>query len=170
MNEIDAYKNLLNPPLGDRGYFNFEEDFIEKNMRCIPMIVRFKMDAAGIKLKLAEWNKFSVNERLSLAILPAGITTELQHYKEYLVSLIKKYTQATATLLAVEVQPAWSILNCIPEVLQQKAIECNWKISLTQWQQLTNLQRFALLKLCRPGHENKNFTKAMKEFKLTTAQ
>ena len=37
-------------------YFNFEEDFVEKNIRCIPMIVRFKMDKAGIKLKLAEWS------------------------------------------------------------------------------------------------------------------
>jgi len=31
-------------------YFKFEEDFIEEDVRCIPMIVRFKMDLAGIKL------------------------------------------------------------------------------------------------------------------------
>ncbi|WP_353849846.1 nitrate reductase associated protein, partial [Hydrotalea sp.] len=29
-------------------YFQFEEDFVEENVRCIPMIVRFKMDAVGI--------------------------------------------------------------------------------------------------------------------------
>ena len=39
-------------------YFDFEEDFVEKNIRCIPMIVRFKMDEAGIKLKLSEWSRF----------------------------------------------------------------------------------------------------------------
>ena len=39
--------------LGKEG-FVFEEDFVEENVRCIPMTVRFKMDAAGIKLKLAE--------------------------------------------------------------------------------------------------------------------
>ncbi len=33
-------------------YFHFEEEFMENNMRCIPMIIRFKMDMAGIKLKL----------------------------------------------------------------------------------------------------------------------
>ena len=32
---------------------------MENNMRCIPMIIRFKMDMAGIKLKLSEWKKFS---------------------------------------------------------------------------------------------------------------
>ena len=33
-------------------YFQFEEEYMENNMRCIPMIIRFKMDLAGIKLKL----------------------------------------------------------------------------------------------------------------------
>ena len=49
-------------------YFNFEEDFVEENVRCIPMIVRFKMDKAGIKLKLAEWSKFKTEEKIELAV------------------------------------------------------------------------------------------------------
>jgi hypothetical protein len=45
--------------------------------------------------------------------------------------------------------------------------ESQMSISLAQWKDLNVLQRFALLKLTRPGHENKNFPKAMKEFGLT---
>jgi hypothetical protein len=164
--EITSYRNFLNPPSGDKGYFDFEEDFVEENMRCIPMIVRFKMDAACIKLKLAEWSKFKTDERIALAINPAATKKETEAYNQYLSGLIKKYTNADATALAVEAQPAWSVLTSIPEMLTEKAKECGWEISITQWQQLTNLQRFALLKLCRPGHENKNFPKAMKEFGL----
>jgi hypothetical protein len=167
-NEVDAYRKFLNPPSGDRGYFNFEEDFIEENVRCIPMIVRFKMDAAGIKLKLAEWSKFRVDERIALAIKAAATKEEAAAYNHYLSALIKKYTNADATTLTVEAQPAWSVLHSIPQMLQEKAKECGWEISITQWQQLTNLHRFALLKLCRPGHENKNFPTAMKEFGLIT--
>lgn len=170
MNEIDSYKKLLNPPLGERGYFDFEEDFVEKNMRCIPMIVRFKMDIAGIKLKLAEWNRFSTLEKIVLATRPAAKLQEIDAYHHYLAGLIKKHTSAAATTLAIETAPAWSILNTIPQMLQEKVTESGWKINTTQWQQLTNLQRFALLKLCRPGHENKNFPKAMQEFGLATAQ
>ncbi|MDX1936096.1 MAG: nitrate reductase associated protein [Flavihumibacter sp.] len=170
MNEIDSYKKFLNPPLGERGYFDFEEDFVEKNMRCIPMIVRFKMDAAGIKLKLAEWNRFSTLEKIILATRRAATPQEIDAYHQYLVGLIRKHTDAEATTLAIEATPAWSILNTIPDMLQEKATESGWKIHTAQWQQLTNLQRFALLKLCRPGHENKNFPKAMKEFGLATAQ
>ena len=39
-------------------------------------------------------------------------------------------------------------------------------ISKQQWKTLTQLQRFALLKLSRPGHESKNFIRAVKEFGL----
>ena len=46
--------------------FDFETDFMENNIRCIPMIVRFKLDAIGIKLKLAEWSRFTVEERTRL--------------------------------------------------------------------------------------------------------
>lgn len=166
MNEVDSYKNLLNSPGGEKKYFDFEEDFIEENIRCIPMLVRFKMDAAGIKLKLAEWSKFSINERMALAVNPAGTAAEIKEYNQYLAGLIKKYTNAEATSQVVETQPAWSVSDYIPEMLQEKAKELGWKISVSQWKQLTSLQRFALLKLCRPGHENKNFPKAIKEFGL----
>ena len=70
-------------------YFNFEEDFIEKNVRCIPMIVRFKMDAAGIKLKLAEWSKFKTEERIELAVMSAATDEELFLYYSHLSQLVE---------------------------------------------------------------------------------
>jgi hypothetical protein len=148
-------------------YFNFEEDFVEENIRCIPMIVRFKMDAAGIKLKLSEWSKFKREERIELALKPCGNKEETALYNIYLTELIKKRTNAEATVLPFNNHPAWANLEEIPELLQQKANEFNWQITKEQWNGLTNLQRFALTKLYRPGHENKNFSKAMKEFGLT---
>ncbi|MDR9402251.1 MAG: nitrate reductase associated protein, partial [Halothece sp. Uz-M2-17] len=44
--------------------------------------------------------------------------------------------------------------------------EFNLKINREQWQKLTPLQRFALIKLSRPSHENKNFYPALKEFAI----
>jgi hypothetical protein len=145
-------------------YFDFEEDFIEENVRCIPMIVRFKMDAAGIKLKLSEWSKFNRDERIELALKPIGNEEEAKLYNEYLADLIKKRTNTEATMLSINNEPAWANLELIPALLQEKAKEFNWEITSKQWSGLTNLQRFALTKLYRPGHENKNFPKAMKEF------
>ena len=145
-------------------YFDFEEDFIEENVRCIPMIVRFKMDAAGIKLKLSEWSKFKSNERIELAIKPCSSEEDAREYSSYLSVLVTKYTNKAATVMEINQQPAWADLANIPVLLQEKAQEFKWQIAKEQWSGLTNLQRFALIKLYRPGHENKNFPKAMKEF------
>ena len=147
-------------------YFEFEEDFIEKNIRCIPMIVRFKMDAAGIKLKLAEWSKFSREERIRLALLPASTDEEITLYNIYLTKLIEKYTGSKATVLAINTNPNWANLHSIPVMLRKKAEEFDLIIKIEKWNRLTQLQRFTLLKLCRSGHENENFPKALKEFGL----
>lgn len=149
-------------------YFLFEDDFIEANVRCIPMIVRFKMDTAGIKLPLALWCKFSVDERKVLAITPCKTVVDVLKYHDHLNELVKKYSGADATALKMESSPLWANLQQVPEALQQKAAEFNWFISINKWKLLTDLQRFALLKLYRPGHENKNFPKAMEEFGLAS--
>jgi len=162
-------KDLTRPEfsaLQDIEYFDFEEDFIEENVRCIPMIVRFKMDAAGIKLKLAEWSKFKRDERIQLALMPASMDEEAKWYNDYLAQLIEKYTGNKATTLTIDTNPDWANLQSIPEMLSEKAKEFDLEITKEKWQSLTNLQRFTLLKLCRPGHENKNFPKAIKEFGL----
>ncbi len=147
-------------------YFDFEEDFVEKGIRCIPMIVRFKLDKTGIKLQLAEWNKFTVAERTELATKMCNDKDDINRYRHYTTELIKKYTGNEPTPLVVEVRPLWNELNEVPPLLIQKASEFTCDISVDQWKKLSDLQRFALLKLCRPGHENKNFKKAVKEFDL----
>ena len=147
-------------------YFSFEEDFMEKNIRCIPMVVRFKMDKAGIKLKLAEWSKFSVEERIEMAKMDCDNEDEAGRYNQHLAGLIKKYTGREATPLIVDTHPAWADLTTVPGMLQEILKGFGWTLPETAWKKLTTLQRFALLKLCKEGHENKNFPKAMKEFGL----
>jgi hypothetical protein len=160
LHKASGFKNL------NIEYFDFEEDFIEDNVRCIPMIVRFKMDAAGIKLKLEEWSKFKQQERIELAVMPASNGEETKLYNNYLTKLIQKYTGNQATEMVIGPKPDWGNLENIPLMLQKKANEFNLIITPGQWKALSSLQRFILLKLCRPGHENKNFPKAIKEFNL----
>jgi hypothetical protein len=145
-------------------YFRFEEDFIEQNVRCIPMIVRFKMDAVGIKLKLAEWSRFSVTERRELAVKDCSTIEELSDYRNCLAQLVVKYTGIGPAYMDIDIHPAWAKLYEIPSMLNDRAGDLGVGIRLSQWRQLTNLQRFALIKLSRPGHESRNFVKALKEF------
>jgi len=147
-------------------YFRFEEDFMEDNVRCIPMAVRFKLDASGIKLKLAEWSRFTVKERTQLTIQACGSQAEILAYRNYLRELVLMRTGNEPANIKIDPSPAWANIYQVDESLQAKAGEYDWHISVPQWIALSDLQRFALLKLYRPGHENKNFPKAMNEFKL----
>lgn len=146
-------------------FFEFESDFVE-SLRCIPMIVRYKLDTCGIKLKLPEWVKISVEEKTQLAFLPCYLDAEIDQYRDFVTKLVWKYTDHEASLLA-SVDDSWNILNEVSGEVQTKAVD--WKCPLLtqrQWIELDTLQRFALVKLSRSGHEGKNFPKAMQEFGL----
>src|SRR5690349_16432371 len=92
---------------GQPRYFRFEEDFVEDNIRCIPMIVRFKLDACGIKLKLAQWSKFTAKERKQLSDMPCVTEEQIKAYGVFLQGLIAARTGHEATLLEPDSHPAW---------------------------------------------------------------
>lgn len=146
-------------------FFDFESDFVE-SLRCIPMIVRYKLDSCGIKLQLAEWVKISVEEKTQLAFLPCYLDSEVDSYGEFVKKLVWKHTNHEASLLT-SVDDAWNELHNVPDGIQQKAVEWNCQVlTVKQWLELDTLQRFALIKLSRSGHEGKNFPKAIREFGL----
>jgi hypothetical protein len=146
-------------------YFKFEADFVD-SLRCIPMIVRLKLDTCGVKLKLAEWNRFTQAECQQLVELPCDRDSEIATYRDYVSQLIFQHTGHEASLLSIDPQPPWSNDREIPESIVTKAAQEGLKIDLSQWQNLTIIQRFALIKLTRSQHENNNFLPAMKEFSL----
>lgn len=150
-------------------FFEFEADFVD-SLRCIPMQVRYNLDTCGIKLKLSDWNHMTQAEREALVALPCTTETEIQAYQEYLQQLILARTNTPVSTLPIEPYPAWLDANNLPTHLQEKAQEIGIIITLSQWANLTPLQRFALIKLSRPGHENKNFPRAIAEFNLVNSE
>jgi hypothetical protein len=144
-------------------YFRFEDDFIEDGVRCIPMIVRFKLDRCGIKLKLAEWSRMNQLEREHLAEQSCDSDEDVLVYRSWLQKTVHKRTGLYATDLAVEASPLW-MNDGIPFIVKEKILELQLDLTEIQWRSFTDLQRFALVKLSRPGHENRNFPIALKEF------
>ncbi len=146
-------------------FFEFERDFID-SLRCIPMIVRYKLDTCGVKLKLNHWHIFDEKEKESLVFKPCETLDEIKEYAHYLQELIRKKTGEYAKTLEIELTPQWLNIDKIPEQIQEKEKEFNFHLELSQWQKLTPLQRFVLIKLSKSGHENRNFLPALKEFNL----
>lgn len=146
-------------------FFKFETDFVD-SLRCIPMQVRMKLDTCGVKLKLTHWNQFTQQERLELVEMPCTTAEEIQAYRQYLQQLVTQKTGTPASDLPVDSHPAWMDATTIPPDVQEKAKELEVSVTTQQWAALNPAQRFALIKLSRPSHENKNFLPALKEFQL----
>jgi hypothetical protein len=148
------------------GIFRFEVDF-GGTLRCIPMSVRMKLDQAGIKLSLKQWNRIPSAARRELVEHPCASPAETAAYRKLLVSQIETHTRTAVEFAAVDPSPPWADATSVPERIRE------WVRGLDvapptneQWAALAPLQRFALFKLTRPGHSNENFLPAMREFSL----
>ncbi|MEB3360032.1 MAG: nitrate reductase associated protein [Synechococcales bacterium] len=148
-------------------FFAFEADFVQ-SLRCIPMQVRYKLDTCGIKLKLDHWLRFSPTERQALVDLPCETPAEVEAYRHHLQGLVTHYTSSPAQGLSIDPAPPWHNPSEIPPQIQEKAQAVDVPLSLEDWAALTPMQRFALIKLSRPSHENHNFLPALKEFRLVS--
>jgi hypothetical protein len=146
-------------------FFQFETDFVD-SLRCIPMQVRYRLDTCGVKLKLHQWNLFTLADRAKLVDFAPQTEAEIDRYRELLVNLIKERSGEQATLLIIVTEPPWLNEAEIPTGLAEKISAANINFSLLQWRKLTTLQRFALIKLSGASHEQNNFLPALREFKV----
>ncbi len=154
----------VNTPSPYPGIFAFELDF-GGTLRCIPMSVRMKLDQTGIKLSLKQWSKLPAEGRRQLVERPCDDPALIESYKQYLISLIEGVTQTSVELTPLDDAPPWANPTVVPERIGAWARNLGVASpSREQWASLTQLQRFALFKLTRPGHSNDNFIPAMREF------
>src|SRR5215813_2944231 len=94
-------------------HFQFEADFVV-SLRCIPMHVRFKLDAVGLKVKLSHWAKFEQLDRQMLAETPCETVEEIEAYKLLLSNLVRIRTGESLQILPAEYEPGWKQEN-VPE-------------------------------------------------------
>ncbi len=144
-------------------FFQFEADFTQ-SLRCIPMQVRYNLDTCGVKLKLVHWNALTDEEHQQLVDLPCNSPQEAEAYRDYLQGRVVAHTGSPAGTLSLDAHPPWLNEGEIPLSVVEKLEETQQTLTLAQWASLSPLQRFALIKLSRPSHENRNFVPAVAEF------
>lgn len=146
--------------------FQFEQDKYYA-LRRIPMIMRLKLDLCGIKLTIGDWSKFPRADREQLVAMPYQTPEQIAAIHKRLKELIAACDGDSTETEPVEPPAPWSVIDAVPhtitEYLREQALPVP---SLQQWSNLTDLQRFALLKLTRRGHENKKLPLALREFDL----
>ncbi len=145
-------------------FFAFESDFVE-TLHCIPMVVRRKLDDCGVKLKLEHWNRLRAEERQWLVTQPCDTTAEAEVYRQQLRDWTTRDFGEPAKDLPIDPQPVWRGME-IPENVVAACGVLEVVLDPARWQALTDLQRFALVKLARPSHEHRNLLPALREFDL----
>jgi hypothetical protein len=146
-------------------FFEFEADFAS-TLRCIPMLVRYKLDTCGVKLKLHHWNHLTADERQALLDAPCTTATEAEAYRSQIHQFVAAHQDEAPSDLPIDDRPEWANPNLIPASVQAQGNTVGTPITPEQWAALSHLQRFALIKLSRSSHENKNFLPALQEFHL----
>ena len=147
-------------------FFEFEAEFVA-SLRCIPMQVRYKLDTCGIKLKLQHWHSFSSDQRQKTVELACTTTNEINTYRENLRSQVLANFKIYPSDIPIDPHPVWMQTEYVPISVLEHAAELEIAIARSQWQKLTPLQRFALIKLSTSNHENNNFLPALQEFELS---
>ncbi len=142
-------------------YFNFEDDFI-KDLRCIPLCVRRKLDLIGIKLKLKHWQEFNLIEKTKIVNWPDTIK-ELFELKIFLKKITSNSKYGEVKEIEISINQPWQDKNKVPEQVLKSALERGINISIEEWRNLNELDRFAFCKLIRPNHEHHNLDKALVE-------
>ena len=129
------------------------------------MAVRRKLDLAGIKLKLQHWSELDEAERAELltwADDPAAIEALRQHLMTRSAALSAGQAK---DLPRPDAEP-WQQAEQLPDVLAASCAQLSLELPSGGWGELTELQRFALVKLSHPGHEHRNLPRALAEFGL----
>lgn len=141
--------------------FLFERDFIG-NWRCIPLCVRRKLDLSGVKLKLSHWMTLSQSQRQELVDW-SDTSEQLDQFRLHIQAL----TQAMADGMAKDLPPAmdapWQQLDLLPGHVWRAADVRGVLMTPERWQGISELERFALCKLARPGHDHQNLEAAFNE-------
>ena len=154
----------VRPTAGDGPIFRFEADFA-KDLRCIPMAVRRKLDLVGVKLGLPHWHRLSAAERQRLLAWPDD-AAGLGQLGDWLRQRTAAMPEGEAKALEPARQEPWQRADLCPEILLEACRELGLRLAPNGWSRLGELERFALVKLSRPGHEHRNLPHALAEFGL----
>ena len=141
--------------------FAFEQDFIG-SWRCIPLCVRRKLDLCGVKLKLSHWLSLSQPQRQALVDW-SDAPDALDQMRWHLRTVTRDMADGIVGDLLPVVDAPWQQRTALPDEIRSAAEARNVDLTPQHWAALSELERFALCKLVRPGHDHHNLAAALNE-------
>ena len=103
------------------------------------------------------------NDRANFYGMVTCIDDNVQRMRDHLRACTAVMADGVVKDLSPCIEEPWQQPNTLPEYLLDAARQRQIQISTDQWQDLCELDRFALCKLARPGHDHHNLDAALSE-------
>ena len=133
--------------------FRFERDDDPKG-EWIPLAVRMKLDLAGLKISLADWQAFDEPTRDELIVHPDADDADIDSFTGALIAALNRYRRPAPSLLSQEKQQAvadWADAARCPVALA-KALHT---AGGPAWGNLSRFGRYALHAVVRKNDTEK---------------
>lgn len=143
--------------------FEFEAD-IYQSLNCLPMAARRKLDALGIKIHLAQWERFGRGERLMICHAPANTEEERSALRTFIEEVAIARSGSPAKVLPEETRQSAFPPAHPPRILVQNARAFGVELDAGAWTALDDDQRYALIKLGDVEKPSHNLEPALREF------
>ena len=124
-------------------HFDFERDMYA-TLSCVPLAVRRKLDLAGLKISLADWQGLPRADRLALCHLQVDTPEDLDVYREVFRDFAAR---AGATLKRLpDLTPAEWAPGEVPARVAARAAELGRAVEIDAWRNLGEEARYCLWK------------------------
>ncbi len=149
--------------------FKFEAEIYE-SLNCLPMAARRKLDAVGIKLHLAQWDRLGRGERLMICHAPADSEEEQSALRTFIEEVALARTGSPAKILPEDTRRSANPPDHPPQLLAQHAGVSGVELDDKAWAALDDDQRYALIKLGDSEKPSHNLELALQEFFASGSQ
>ncbi len=144
-----------------------------RDLRRFPMYFRLKLDLCGIKLSKRDWNSFPFSEKEKLLAMPCETQAQIAAFRARLKAMIRDCDGDSFEFpdSAANLQHPWRITTSVPDAVREQIRNViEESVNLERWPHLSDVQRFALIKLTEPGKTKPALREVLQEFCLLPAR
>ena len=150
--------------MSNRDFYPFESREAS-TLLLIPLRVRYKLDCAGIRLRLAQWQALTHDEKTQLLQLSIATPQEQGAYRDALFRMVDRLGGAALVEEPMTGEEGWRTTQGWPDVVVGQCEAQDLLLPpLSKWQSLIEADRHALFVLARSSHSQTEFVAAMAMF------
>ena len=150
--------------MSEKDFYPFEPPDAT-GLSLIPLRVRYKLDCAGVRLRLSQWQTMTSEDKAQLLQLPVATLSEQNAYRVALSQMVGRQGETLLADGSDTAQQEWRNTGKWPEVVVRQCDAQQLNLPpLAEWQELAETDRHALFVLARSHHSQKEFFAAMALF------